>query len=135
MTPIRCTLLIDDDLTTNFLNRKLLERMAVSERVRVALNGREGLELLGGDCVEEADEFCPALIFLDVNMPVMNGFEFLDAYKQLPLAQRRDIVIVILTTSLHPRDVQRVDQLPVAAFLNKPLTAAKVTQILETHFG
>gem|GEM_PF-4596029 len=43
-----------------------------------------------------------ALIFLDINMPQMNGFDFLDAYQQLPLAQRQVIVVVMLTTSVPP---------------------------------
>ena len=66
-------------------------------------------------------------------MPVMDGFEFLETYQQRPLAQP-PIIIIMLTTSLHPADVQRADQLPVAGFLTKPLTAEKVAQVLAEHF-
>jgi CheY-like chemotaxis protein len=65
---------------------------------------------------------------LDVKMPVMNGFEFLEAYYRLPLAQQNVVVIIMLTSSLHPRDVQRAETLP------KPLTAEKVTQIVADYF-
>ena len=132
MPAIHCTLLVDDDPTTNYLNRKLLQRLAVTAQVREALNGQEALDLLAASCAAPGAPACPALIFLDVNMPVMDGFAFLETYQQLPLAQQ--CVIVMLTTSLHPADVQRADQLPVAGFLTKPLTAEKVAQVLADHF-
>ena len=134
MPAIRCTLLVDDDPTTNYLNRKLLQRLNVTAQVREALNGQEALDLLATSCTAPDAPACPALIFLDVNMPVMGGFEFLETYQQQPLAHQPPIVIIMLTTSLHPADVQRAHQLPVAGFLTKPLTAEKVQQVLADHF-
>lgn len=68
-------------------------------------------------------------------MPGLNGIQFLEAYQQLPLASQNTIVIVMLTTSLHPRDVQRVQELnTVAGFVTKPLTTAKMEAILAEHF-
>ncbi|WP_310396744.1 response regulator [Hymenobacter sp.] len=135
MSKLSCTLLVDDDPTTNYLNRRLLEKMGVTNQVLVALNGQEALQMLTTECHEASTPSCPALIFLDVNMPLMDGFEFLTAYQQLPLDRQRAIVIVMLTTSVHPRDLQRLEALPVAGFLRKPLTAEKVTQILQANFG
>ncbi|TGE08021.1 response regulator [Hymenobacter fodinae] len=129
-----CTLLVDDDPTTNYLNRKLLERMNFTDEILVALNGREALQVLDEHC-QATSETCPSLLFLDVNMPLMDGFEFLAAYQKLPLAERKAIVIVMLTTSVHPRDMQRLEQLPVSGFLSKPLTEAKVQQILAENFA
>lgn len=134
MPKLRCTLLVDDDPITSYLNRKLLEKLDVTDRVMVALNGEEALQVLAAECAG-ASLTCPALIFLDINMPQMNGFDFLDAYQQLPLAKRRVIVIVMLTTSVHPHDLQRLQALPVAGFLTKPLNLAKVQQVLQEHFG
>jgi CheY-like chemotaxis protein len=131
---LRCTLLVDDDSTTNYLNRKLLERMEVAEQVMVAQNGQEALQVLVEQCTD-ASPSCPALILLDINMPRMNGFEFLSAYEQLPLPQRGAIVIVMLTTSLHTQDLERLQQFPVAGFLSKPLSKDKVEQVLQMHFG
>lgn len=133
MQKLSCTLLVDDDSTTNYLNRRLLERLAVTERIFTALNGQEALDVLATNCPNGGAD-CPVLILLDVNMPLMNGFEFLEAYYQLPLAQQQSIIIVMLTTSLHLRDMQRVQELPVAGFLSKPLTAEKITGLLAQHF-
>lgn len=135
MPTLSCILLVDDDPTTNYLNRKLLESLAVTERILIALNGQEALHVLATECTEASPTPCPALIFLDVNMPLVNGFEFLEAYQHLPLAHRQATVIIMLTTSLHPRDLQQLHTLPVAGFLSKPLNPAKVREVLQTHFA
>jgi CheY-like chemotaxis protein len=133
MPKLPCVLLVDDDPTANFLNRKLLLRLGVTDEVRVALNGQQALDELRA-CQEQLTA-CPVLIFLDVNMPVMNGIEFLEAYQLLPSAQRQAMVVVMLTTSMNPRDQQHIAQLPIAAYLTKPLTSQQVEQVLAQHFS
>jgi CheY-like chemotaxis protein len=134
MTKLPAVLLVDDDQTTNYLNRLLIEKLNVAETILVAHDGREALDLLAEHCQAPATR-CPRLILLDVNMPGMSGIQFLEAYRELPLATQGILVIVMLTTSLHPRDVQRVQQLStVAGFVSKPLTTAKMEAILAEHF-
>ncbi|WP_242918643.1 response regulator [Pontibacter liquoris] len=132
MHKITSTLLIDDDSTTNFVNRILLEKLEVTDAVFVARNGQEALQLIQTLC-EEGN--CPQLILLDINMPVMNGFDFLEAFNQLEFEQKESIVIVMLTTSLHPRDVEPLQEMPIHSYLNKPLTKEKVHGLLRTHFN
>lgn len=134
MQKLACVLLVDDDTTSNYLNQLLLKRLGVAEQVLVAINGQEALELLHVHC-QTPFATSPALILLDVKMPVMDGFAFLEAYEELPAAQRQAITVVMLTTSLHPRDVERVQQLNIGGFFNKPLNQEKVAEILKTHFG
>ena len=134
MPKLSCALLVDDDATTNYLNQLLLKRLAVADHLLVALNGQEALDLLQAHCHRIADD-CPALILLDVKMPVMDGFAFLDAYDQLPIAQKQAIVIIMLTTSLHPKDMERTKNRNIAGFLSKPLTEAKINEVLATHFA
>ncbi|MDO7876931.1 response regulator [Hymenobacter sp. ASUV-10] len=134
MQKLSSVLLVDDDPTTNYLNRKLLERLAVTDVIEVAQDGQQALSLLLDRCRQAAPVATPALLLLDVKMPVMDGFEFLAAYEQLPLDCQQRVVIVVLTTSLHPQDVQRMEQLPIAGFLSKPLTQEKISQVIQEHF-
>ncbi|AMJ67403.1 response regulator [Hymenobacter sp. PAMC 26628] len=134
MPPLTSVLLVDDDSTTNFLNKLLLTRMGVAQQVLVAENGEQALRTLDQTCTGQPAISCPVLILLDMNMPVLNGLAFLETYVQMPLAQQQAIVIVMLTTSLHPADMARAQELPIAGFLNKPLTQEKVLGILEKHF-
>jgi CheY-like chemotaxis protein len=131
MDKLSCVLLVDDDKTTNFLNRLLLEDLGLAEQILVAENGREALRVIEA---QSASGICPALIFLDINMPVMNGFDFLEAYAKLDFAQKDSIIIVMLTTSLNPKDLARLEQFPLHGFLNKPLKKQMVLDVLKRHF-
>jgi CheY-like chemotaxis protein len=135
MAAISCTLLVDDDNTTNFLNQALLRRMAITDKVLVALDGQEALDLLHTHCEQPASPTCPALILLDMKMPRMNGFEFLQAYAQRPQRENPAVVIIMLTTSLNPNDVAQMQGLPIAGYLTKPLTTEKINQLLREHFN
>jgi len=127
-------LLIDDDSTTNYLHKHLLTTtMQVAARVLVAENGQEGLNQLAQACAAPVTDTCPQLILLDLNMPVMNGLEFLEVYARLPAAQRQSLV-VLLTTSLPEGQHLLTQHLPLVDFVEKPLTRAKLTALLTRHF-
>ncbi|NVO32343.1 MULTISPECIES: response regulator [Hymenobacter] len=135
MAAISCALLVDDDNTTNYLNSKLLRRMAISDEVLVAVNGQQALDLLHAHCELSTSSACPALILLDINMPLMNGFEFLRVYAQRPERENPTVVIIMLTTSLNPNDLEQMQGLPIQGYLTKPLTRDKINQVLQEHFG
>ncbi len=100
MNKLNNILLEDDDPTTNFINKVLLEDMQVTEEVLLALNGRQALDVVKRQC-ENRD--CLQLIFININMPVMNGFEFMQAYQKLTFDWKKSVVTVMLTTSLNPK--------------------------------
>ncbi|WP_299703072.1 response regulator [uncultured Pontibacter sp.] len=131
-------LLIDDDDTTNFLNQRLLERMQVTDNIRTFVNGKQAFDYLynvSNTNYEHADEnyFQPELIFLDISMPVMDGFEMLDLYERLNPEFREKIVLAVLTTSTHPQDTDAAKKYS-AEYLTKPLTADKVSALIKKHF-
>lgn len=86
MSTLPHSLLVDDDVTANFLNQRLLTKLAMVEQVLVARNGAEALAKLMHLWETIPDQY--VLVLLDVNMPVMDGLEFLAAYQQLPLDQQ-----------------------------------------------
>lgn len=138
MRKLSGVLLIDDDDTTNFLNQRLLERMKVTDNIRTFVNGKQAFDYLynvSNQNYEQTDEnyFQPEVIFLDINMPVMDGFEMLDLYERLDTEFRKKIVLAVLTTSTHPQDTDAAEKYS-AEYLTKPLTAEKVTNLINNHF-
>lgn len=130
MEKLSSVMLVDDDSTNNFLNELLLKSLNVTERILVAESGTQALDLI--EHTAGPDE--PALILLDVNMPGLNGIQFLEAYRQLPQAQRNATVVIMLTTTMDARDLGRLDELNIAGLVSKPLTQEKVNDILRLHF-
>ncbi len=129
MATFKSVLLVDDSRASNFMHREMIREADFAERVDVALDGEEALEFLrNGDLASEF--FPPSVIFLDINMPRMDGFEFLEACKALPDVQRRSTIIVMVTTSLNPNDRERaIATGMVRDFHSKPLSVASLQQM------
>jgi CheY-like chemotaxis protein len=127
--PLNCILLIDDDEPTNFLNKMTLEQAGCTRQIQIAQSGQEALDFLS------AAKLRPDLIFLDINMPAMDGWEFLDRYRRLPPDCKADIVLIMLTTSLNPDDELRTRAIPeVSGFENKPLGQHQLENLLQKYF-
>lgn len=119
-------LLVDDDSIFQMLGTKALHRVGVSDtRIQKALNGKQALELLKNP---EAPR--PNVILLDLNMPVMNGFEFLEAFNNLTPAERDDTKIVIVTSSESDTDIRKAKELGATEYLIKPLKDEKLSAVL-----
>ncbi|MBO6606677.1 response regulator [Psychroserpens sp.] len=130
---LKCILLIDDDEATNFLHKILIDKEGYTEKCVAVQSGKEALDYLKSK--EDGEQPQPELIFLDINMPVMNGWEFLEAYNKLDSEQQGHIVVVMLTTSLNPDDKDKAATIDsIAAFRNKPLTIEMVNELIEEHF-
>ena len=97
---LNCIVLIDDDEPTNFLHQLIIERYECTEQVIVFQHAREALRYISE--LREGSYLQPDLILLDINMPEMNGWEFMDAYAQLPAEQRGHIVASFFLLHLKP---------------------------------
>ncbi len=135
---LACVLLIDDDEPTNFISKMLIEEADCSEHIQVVQGGQEALDYLtntAGFAGENKKFPKPELIFLDINMPAMNGWEFLTKYNQLDLQHKADVIMVMLTTSLNPDDrLKAGDMAAISGFESKPLTFEKLNSMLEKYF-
>jgi CheY-like chemotaxis protein len=132
MRKLNHILLVDDDNINNFINEKLLKKLDCAHKTSIATNGEEAILLLNNIC---KDNLCPELILLDINMPVMDGFEFLERYKELNFPNKQSIIIVMLTTSTNPNDTDRLNKTGAAGYISKPLTEQKLTEVIVKYFG
>ena len=126
--------LVDDNETTSFLNNRLLGRLAVAERVSTFARADEAFEQLWGDNAGGSAAPAPDLVFVDLKMPGVSGFEFLELYNALPEPVQAQTVMAVLTTSMHGADTARVAQYPNVEYLTKPLTEEKMRKLLEKRF-
>ncbi|RZK35284.1 MAG: response regulator [Hymenobacter sp.] len=122
-------LLVDDEPATNYANERLLTRLGVAEEVVSVTSGEEALILLHRDPPVE-----PTLVLLDVNMPGLDGMEFVAAFQQLPALQQAATRIVLLTGGMASRDLLRMEELPINGLVIKPLTREKIDTLLQLHF-
>lgn len=132
MKKLDCILLIDDDIPTNFYNRKVIEKTGYAKHIEVCNSAEDGLEFLKSKFKDGLPPQ-PELIFLDINMPVMDGWEFLDAYEALPFDQKGKVVVVMLTTSVNPEDREQAKRRNINGFANKPLTEDVLYDLINKH--
>ena len=135
---LNCILLIEDNEFTNIFNQKLIKNLDITEQVCVTESGKEGLDfLLNKGKFEGNGMICPNpdIIFLDINMPGMNGWEFIEEFKEIKKGKPISSKIVMLTTSPNPDDEQKAKLITeIIAFKRKPLTKVIVNEIIMEYF-
>ena len=118
-------MLVDDDPFTNKYNEIVLNQMNASENIVVFQNAKEALKYIE-DKKGEVN-----LILLDINMPIMNGWQFIEAYENLEKDKQTAIVVVMLTSSMNSDDKRKaLDFKSIKKFINKPITAEMIKEIL-----
>jgi CheY-like chemotaxis protein len=125
---LSCIVLIDDDDINNYINQLTLQSFNISDHIVLLKNGREGLQFI--QAYFEKNLVFPELIFVDINMPVLNGFEFLEAFDKINPSHFKP-TFAVLTTSTDPRDIRRLKDLGIKYFFNKPLNKEKLTGLLK----
>lgn len=133
-----CILLVDDDPSMNFINRKIIQTTEVDAHIHACESGRSALDYLERyeSSHSNGQHPPPDIIFLDINMPGMNGWEFLEEYDRLPPEKKEKTVVVILTTSINPDDMEMARKnANVYSFVSKPLKADYINQLVSEKFS
>lgn len=123
-------ILIDDNHTTNFLNEMVINRSGHNIDVISFDRAAKALEYF----IQHKDQSEKYLIFLDINMPEMDGWDFADAYAKVQFMSSN--VIIMLTSSVDPRDKERALQYDaIQDYHSKPLSFEVINEILQKHFN
>ncbi|HEY6160838.1 MAG TPA: response regulator [Bacteroidia bacterium] len=118
-------MLVDDSEVDNFINLKMIEGCNFAEKIYTHTSGRSGIEFLRSLSMNPQilSQLLPEIIFLDINMPVMDGFAFVKEFDKLPIEVVKHCKIIVLTSSINPEDIansKRSDS--IVRYVNKPLS-------------
>lgn len=121
----RPILLVEDDAVDQMLLQRALESLHIPNRLEIANNGEEALELLRRSRGEDR----PSIVLIDLNMPRMNGFEFLRALREDKTL--RMLPVIVLTTSKEKKDIRRSYELGVAGYIAKPVDYLEFVEVIK----
>jgi len=123
-------LLVDDDEINNFISVKLIKKTLVNTEIKTCLNGKFAVDELTHTQENNPDEL-PDYILLDINMPIMNGWEFLEEYEKLNIDPQGKTKIFIISSSVFNNDINKAKSYPlVKDFISKPLSIDKIKDML-----
>jgi CheY-like chemotaxis protein len=130
MIKLNTILLIDDDFTTNYLHKKIISKSQIDSSIEVANNGKEGIDKLLALNEIIKDKNALILIFLDLNMPVMDGWDFLEIFKEIQPKLNFTTNLFIVSSSINPDDAERAKKdYNVLDYFSKPLTVATLVNL------
>ena len=127
---MRSVLLVEDDIFDTMTAQKTFAKFSVPHQLHTAFNGEEALDMLLGRGNVPPLEPLPELILLDLNMPRMNGLEFLAELRATP--QLRDIPVFITTTSGLEHEREAAVELQVSGYIRKPLDFESGTDLVDS---
>ena len=128
-------LVVDDDRTNNLICEFALRRFSKEADIKTFLDPQAALQYITYS-YNDASAQTPTVLFLDINMPVLTGWDFLAIFKDYSEAVRQQFAIYILTSSIDDRDLERAELNPlVTSLLRKPLSTATITEIFSSDLN
>ena len=126
-------LLVDDDEINNFISIKLIKKALLNTEIMACLNGKFAIDQLYEVQKRDPDKL-PDYILLDINMPIMNGWEFLDEYKRLNIDAQGKTKIYIISSSVFSNDINKAKSYPlIKDFISKPLNIDKIIELFRVE--
>ena len=130
---ICCIMLVDDDQNDNYYHTREIKKACSGTRIITKNSGIDALKYL--ESIENSSDGHPDLTFVDINMPCMNGWEFLEKYSQLDKDKQSSLTVVMLSTFINSDEINRTKIWNfVTDYVFKPLTKEKIENIISKHF-
>ena len=124
-------LLVDDDEINNFISIKLIKKALLNTEIMACLHGKYAIEQLLEIQKKDPNQL-PDYILLDINMPIMNGWEFLDEYTRLNIDPLGKTKVYIISSSVFSNDINKARSYPIVKdFISKPLNVDKIKELFE----
>jgi len=131
---LKLIMLIDDDPNDNYFHQREINKVISNITIIEKSSGLDALEYLRSN--KDNRQMLPDLIFLDINMPVIDGWEFLDAYRKIDISLKNEVIIIMLSTSGNPDDILKATTYSfVSDYITKPLTKEIMESIVIRFFN
>lgn len=135
MSPkLKEVLIIDDDITANYLNVRIVTEMRITQHVKVLHNGKEALEYISESCGIDHNA-CPELIILDHFMPEMDGMQFMKKLHENGLIEKMRTVFLLLAVHTDIKDLKHFEDLGVQEFTDKPLSKKRLQEAYDKYWA
>ena len=122
-------IVVDDSKLDCFIAEKVIKNLGRSESVNTFMQATDALQHITG----LGENGFRTVLFVDIQMPMMNGFEFVEEFDKLPADKRKNYIVFMLSSSINENDIARVKSYPtIKKFINKPLTGSTISVILDT---
>lgn len=124
-------MLIDDNEIDNLINQKMIESASITKNIYLHTGAKSAIEFLRNvEQLDVVDQILPDIIFLDIDMPLMDGFQFLEEFERMSAVIKKKCKIVMLTSSINPQDFSRSKNYEnVKLYLNKPLSHENIAKL------
>ena len=132
MTLKRNVMVVDDDALVHLISKRILAAYACVNNVYSAYNGKEALEILHQGC--EGAMNLPAVVLLDLHMPIMNGFQFFSEVKEMECLKDSKLVTIMFSSTLDPADIEQAQSLGIDYFFSKPILLEKIESVFRKEF-
>lgn len=128
-------LVIDDDDISNFIYTRVIAATGMVDHIESYKSGKDALNYF--ENIATTPEKFPDMIFLDINMPVMSGWDFLEKYRDIvPAHLQNETILCILSSSVYKTDIEKAQSFPqVKEYVPKPLTTDSLKSLLQKYFG
>ena len=130
MTPLKTIAIIDDDEIYVYLTKRTIERANIADEIKAFGNGNEAINFFKENITHP--EILPEIILLDLSMPIMDGWQFLEEFIPLNVRIGKKIIIYIVSSSISPEDMIRAAKIDaVTDFIIKPITKDQLVEIVK----